>query len=70
MQENMERLSELANPLGSHPSRRARLPSPSSEEAFRTSHPSIERGIGWPRSIGPHSLLLRWPQDKPLTCSH
>ena len=28
MQENMERLSELANPFGSHPSRRARLPSP------------------------------------------
>ena len=48
MQENMERLSELAKPLGSHPSRRARLPSPSSEEAFRTPHPSIERGIGWP----------------------
>ena len=48
MQENMERLSELAKPLGSHPSRRARLPSPSSGEAFRTPHPSIERGIGGP----------------------
>ena len=46
---------------------------PSSGETFRTPHPSIERGIGRPRSIGihlPHSLFFRWPRDKPLTCSH